>query len=164
MSCFVVSRFDIDILVTAYLAIDRIGARLLNPSRVGRELLLENCASFAACYRVDGRPRGHDDMRAEMARGLRQARAYRFTRRRAKPAAIAKIARCYDYQACEHDAYGASSARAIAEALMARYPESLPGYDAMPWGVAGACDLALVAVDKSATIGHIGRRRRKAAK
>lgn len=155
MSAFIVSHFDIDILVTAYLALDRQGARLVNPRRVGRELLRENIASFDACYRIRRRPRG-DDMRAEMARAIRQARAYRFTRRRARPAAIAKIARCYDYQACEHPAYEASGAKAIADALMARYPETLPGYDAMPWGITGPGDLALVAVDKRASIGHIG--------
>lgn len=140
MSAFVVSRFDIDILVTATLALNRKGARLLNPTQVGRELLRENIESFGHCYRTRSRPRG-SEMRREMAAALWRARAWRFTRRRAKPAAIAKIARCYDYQACEHPAYEASAARAIADALMARYPETLPGYDDMPWGITGAADL-----------------------
>jgi hypothetical protein len=140
MSCFVVSNFDIDILVTAYANLNAKGAKLLNLSRVGRELLLENVKSFEACYRVHGRPKGHD-MRLEMARGLRQARAYRFVRRRAKPAAIAKLARFYDYQACEHAGYYQSPVMAIADALCARYPESLPNYEAMPWGIGGAFDL-----------------------
>lgn len=140
MSCFVVSDFDIDILVTAYANLNPKGAKLLNLSRVGRELLLENVKSFEACYRVRQRPKGHD-MRVEMARNLRQARAYRFTRRRAKPAAIAKLARFYDYQACEHAAWEASSAKAIVDALCARYPETLPDYEAMPWGIGGAVDL-----------------------
>lgn len=140
MSCFVVSDFDIDIIVTAYANLHAKGARLLNLSHVGRELLLANVKSFEACYRVQGRAKG-SDMRVEMARGLRQARAYRFVRRRAKPAAIAKLARFYDYQACEHDGYEASPAKAIADALCARYPESLPEYEAMPWGIGGAVDL-----------------------
>ena len=140
MSCFVVSNFDIDILVTAYANLNAKGARLLNLSRVGRELLLENVASFEACYRVHNRAKGHD-MRVEMARALRQARAYRFVRRRAKPAAIAKLAQCYDYQTCEHDGYYTSAAKAIADALIARYPVSLPDYKAMPWGIASAADL-----------------------
>jgi hypothetical protein len=140
MSCFVVSDFDIDILVTAYARLNPQGAKLLNLRQVGRELLLENVKSFEACYRVHGRPKGHD-MRKEMARGLRQARAYRFARRRAKPAAIAKIAQFYDYQACEHAAWEASSAKAIVDALMARYPESLPEFEAMPWGIGSAVDL-----------------------
>lgn len=140
MSCFVVSNFDIDILVTAYSGLNREGAKLLNLSRVGRELLLANVKSFEACYRVRQRPKGHA-MRVEMARGLRQARAYRFKRRRAKPAAIAKLARFYDYQACEHAGYYQSPAMAIADALCARYPETLPGYEGMPWGIASAVDL-----------------------
>ena len=140
MSCFVVNRFDIDILVTAYAGLNPYGAKLLNLSRVGRDLLAENIKSFEACYRVHGRPKRHD-MRDEMARGLRFARAYRFTRRRAKPAAIAKLVRFYDYQACEHDGYEASTAKAIVDALIARYPESLPDYEGMPWGIAGAADL-----------------------
>ena len=155
MSCFVVSDFDIDILVTATANLHAKGAKLLNLSQVGRELLLENVRSFEACYRVHARPKGHD-MRVEMARGLRQARAYRFVRRRAKPAAIAKSARFYDYQACEHDAYEASAAKAIVDALMARYPESLPDYEAMPWGIGGAVDLmragSPVRVDKRGKI------------
>lgn len=84
---------------------------------------------------------GKPELRREMAAALWRARAWRFVRRPARPAAIAKIARCYDYQACEHPAYEASSARAIVAALMARYPESLPGYDDMPWGITGAADL-----------------------
>lgn len=151
MSCFIVSDFDIDILVTAYAGLSAKGAKLLNLSQVGRELLLENVRSFEACYRVHGRAKGHA-MRAEMAKGLRQARAYRFKRRRAKPAAIAKLARFYDYQACEHEAYYQSPAMAIVDALCARYPETLPDYEAMPWGIASAVDLlhagAPVKVDK----------------
>jgi hypothetical protein len=140
MSCFVVSNFDIDILVTACVNLNRTGAKLLNLRQVGRELLLENIASFEACYNVRRRARRHD-MRNEMARALWQARAYRFTRRRAKPAAIAKIARFYDWQACEHAGWEASSAKAIMDALFERYPESLPDYEAMPWGIASAFDL-----------------------
>jgi hypothetical protein len=140
MSCFVVSDFDIDILVTAYSNLHPYGRQFLNLRAFGRELLRENVASFEACYRVHARPKGHD-MRVEMARGLRQARAYRFVRRRAKPAAIAKLARFYDYQACEHGTYETSTAKAIVDALMARYPETLPDYEAMPWGIGSAVDL-----------------------
>jgi hypothetical protein len=140
MSCFVVSNFDIDILVTAYANLNRVGARLLNLSRVGRVLLFENVASFEACYHVRQRPRGHA-MRQEMAGNLRQARAYRFTRRRAKPAAIAKLARCYDYQACEHEGWTTSAPKAIIDALCQRYPETLPDYEAMPWSIGSAADL-----------------------
>ena len=140
MSCFVVSDFDIDILVTAYSRLHAHGRQLLNLHAFGRELLFENVKSFEACYRVHARPKGHA-MRVEMARNLRQARAYRFVRRRAKPAAIAKLARCYDYQACEHAGWEASTAKAIVEALIAKYPETLPEYEAMPWGIGGAVDL-----------------------
>jgi hypothetical protein len=140
MSCFVVSDFDIDILMTAFEKLAPHGRRLLNLTKFGRMLLRENVKSFEACYRVHGRPKGHG-MRVEMARSLRQARAYRFVRRRAKPAAIAKLARFYDYQACEHDGYSTSAAKTIVEALMARYPETLPDYEAMPWGIGSAVDL-----------------------
>ncbi len=140
MSAFVVSRFDIDILVTAYAALNPKGARLLKLPRVGRELILENVKSFEAAYGVHARPKGHD-MRREMARSLRWARAYRFTRRRVLPQAIAKIAQFYAYQACEHDGWETSNAKAIVDALIERYPETLPGYDAMPWGIASAVDL-----------------------
>lgn len=144
MSCFIVSPAHIDVLASAYARLNLAGAPLLNLNRVGRALLRENVASFEACYAVRQRPRGHA-MRREMAAGLRAMRAYRFTRRRAKPAAIAKLARSYDRQACEHDGYEASAAKAIVDALMARYPETLPGYDAMPWAIDDARDLAAAA-------------------
>ena len=153
MSCFVVSNFDIDILVTAYARLHPHGAKLLNLTAFGRELLRENVASFEACYRVRSRAKGAD-MRQGMARGLRQLRAYRFVRRRAKPAAIAKLARCYDYQACEHAGWEASTAKAIVDALMARYPESLPDYEAMPWGIVSAGDL----LRAGCTVLHVDRR------
>jgi hypothetical protein len=145
MSCFVVSNFDIDILVTAYG--DQVGdgdkpARL---TWIGRALLLENVKSFAACYRVKHRAKGCD-IRQETARGLRQARAYAFTRRIAHRAAVAKLARCYDYQACEHDGYETSRAKAIVDTLIASHPESLPLYDAMPWGIASVHDLMVAGV------------------
>jgi hypothetical protein len=139
MSCFVVSNFDIDILLTAYSHLGA-GAAFVNLTAMGRELLTENVKSFAACYRVRTRAKGCD-MRNETARGYRQARAYRFKRRRAKPAAIAKLAQCYDYQACEHDGYDASTAKAVIAMLEARYPETLPGFEAMPWGISSAYDL-----------------------
>jgi hypothetical protein len=161
MSCFVVSDFDIDILVTAYSRLHAPGAKLLNLDATGRELLRENVASFEACYRVRSRPKGHA-MRVEMANGLRQARAYRFVRTRAKPAAIAKLARCYDYQACEHAAYETSAAKAIVDALMARYPETLPEFEAMPWGIGSAFDLlragCAVRVDRRGKVQRLSSR------
>ena len=160
MSCFVVSDFDIDILVTAYSRL-RPGGAFLNLTAFGRELLRENVKSFEACYRVRSRPKGHA-MRVEMARNLRQARAYRFVRRRAKAAAIAKLARCYDYQACEHAAWETSTAKAIADALIARYPETLPDYEAMPWGIGSAVDLlragCTVRVDRRGKVQRLSAR------
>lgn len=140
MSCFVVNKFDIDILMTAYADQAGAGSNLLDWTQLGRELLLENIKSFAACYRVARRPRG-SDMRNEMAHSLVMARGYTFTRRIAHRAAVAKIARFYDYQACEHPGYETSRAKAMVDLLIERYPESLPLYDKMPWGISGAADL-----------------------
>ena len=151
MSTMIVNKFDIDILVTAYSTLHKHGRPLLNLRRIGRELIAENVKSFEASYRVHGRPKGHD-MRDAMARGLAFARRYEFTRRKAWPAAVAKIAQFYDYQACEHDGYATSPAKAIVDALMARYPET-PESEAMPWGISGAADLmkagCTARVDKS---------------
>jgi hypothetical protein len=151
MSCFVVSNLDIDILVSAYARLHPHGRQLLNLHQAGRELLAENVKSFEACYHVRSRAKGCD-IRNAAAHGWRQARAYRFVRRRAKPAAIAKLARFYDYQACEHEAYETSAAKAIVDALKARYPESLPNYEDMPWGIGSAVDLlragATVRIDR----------------
>lgn len=67
--------------------------------------------------------------------------AYRFKPTLARPEAVAKVAACYDYQSCEHEAYKASDARQIYLALAEAYPSTLPGYDNMPWGIASGADL-----------------------
>jgi hypothetical protein len=145
MSCFVVSNFDIDILVTAYGDPLGDGDKAARLTWTGRALLAENVKSFAACYRVKGRAKG-SDMRNETAHGWRQARAYTFTRRIAHRAAVAKLARFYDYQACEHDGFETSTAKTIVDKLMASHPESLPLYDKMPWGITSVHDLMVAGV------------------
>jgi hypothetical protein len=99
-------------------------------------LWLENVNSFTAIY---GMPVCSAEEHAEH---LRAISAYRYEPLAAKGAAVAKIARCYDNQSCEHDGWETSRAKRVVDLIAAAFPESLPGYEAMPWGVSSEADLA----------------------
>lgn len=48
--------------------------------------------------------------------------------------AVIKAVHCYQYQACEHDAWQDSLARALTDALAASLVYRIPGYSEAPWG------------------------------
>ena len=50
------------------------------------------------------------------------------------PAQVLKSCDCYEYQACEHEAWPDSEARAIIDALRRKFVRQLQGYDAAEWG------------------------------
>jgi hypothetical protein len=162
MSAFVVSDDDINILVTAYrdlmarapwpateaernqmdwpavkaaMEAEKLTATI-NWTEFGRRLWLENVASVAFRY---GMPDRHPD---EYGEYLLAVSAYEWKELKAKPEAIAKVARCYAYQSCEHDGWMSCNAKVIVDILEERYGEELPNYDAMPWGISGEADLA----------------------
>lgn len=137
MSAFVVSKHDIDILVTAHLALNGCAYSNERADAIGRTLWRENANSVRYRYSHWTRP----ELEAAWP-DLKIVPFYEFKPVHAKAAAVAKIARCYDYQSCEHPAYEASQAKAIADTLMATFPETLPGYDDAPWGIADDADLA----------------------
>lgn len=134
MSAFVVSKHDIDILVTAYMALRGAGP---SPDAIGRMLWRENVSSVLHLYRG----KSCAELRA-MWPQLVEIDAYLFSPIFAKAAAVAKIARCYDYQSCEHDGWRESRSREIVERLMRVFPDDVPFYDDMPWGISDAADLA----------------------
>lgn len=136
MSAFVVSKEDIDILVTAHLALRGLPWSSERADSIGRLLWRENVSSVA--YRYD-MPERHG---AEHAEYLEALEAYAYEPLYAKCAAVAKIARCYDYQSCEHPGWEASEAKRLVDELMGVFHETLPGYDAMPWGIADERDRA----------------------
>jgi hypothetical protein len=140
MSAFVVSKQDIDILVTAYLALHEPSARI-EPAKIGRILWLENVASVAYRYNMPAR---HCEEHAAYKRAVRD---YAYEPIHAKALAVAKIARCYAYQSCEHDGWEASRAKRICDLLEATFPDVAgPAYDALPWGVSSEADLKAVRV------------------
>lgn len=145
MSAWVVSKLDIDILVTATRDAGGVEAGreyAFNGTELGKMLWTENVNSVA--YRYD-MPKRHASEHADY---LAAVEAYEFEPFAAKPVAIAKIARCYDYQSCEHPAWDASPSKRIVDGLMERYSDKLPGYDRMPWGA----DANGIGEDKLATI------------
>jgi hypothetical protein len=48
---------------------------------------------------------------------------------------VIKLARSYEYQACEHDGWGTSKAKRWIDNLISGLIYSLPGYDAAPWSI-----------------------------
>jgi hypothetical protein len=50
------------------------------------------------------------------------------------PVQVLKSCQCYEYQACEHDAWEKSEAKAFVDALRISAIHVLPGYDAAKWG------------------------------
>jgi hypothetical protein len=142
MSAFVVSKHDIDILVTAYAGLNPAGAPLLDLDKLGRKLWRENVDSVA--YRYD-MPQRHG---AEYAGYLEAIAAYAHEPLPAKRAAVRKIADCYDYQSCEHPAWEASEAKQIVDAIgeAFRREYKTKAWEDAPWGISGDADLAKVRV------------------
>lgn len=147
MSAFIVDKVHIDLLITAGLEFrtytagfswwhegsgKRIELRDNTAHEVGQMLWAENLASVAGRYPNDSSgerpgPIGfEDDM----------VLTYRFERvpGRMDIATVAKAIACYEYQSCEHDGWGTSSARMFCEALRHACLSRLPGYEAAPWG------------------------------
>lgn len=74
-----------------------------------------------------------------VANGLTTVCSRGFTRRETMTAMV-KLCDCYDYQACEHDEYETSKAKAFVERIRAKAlamggKDSGSIYDAMPWGL-----------------------------
>lgn len=133
MSSFLVSTHDIDLLISAALEwkfyvkkpggietgpITRMEARAF-----GIMLWSENVKSLAYRYA--------DDIASEYD----YVEQYTFREYlMVKPAAIAGIANCYNYQSCEHPGYEASLAKDFINRLLAAAAKKLAG-DGAPWGV-----------------------------
>ena len=96
MSAFVVTADDINVIVTAYrdlvTATAPISAPILDWTAMGRRLWAENIRSVAYRYNM---PERHA---AEYQGYLDALAAYEFAEFKAKPEAIARVARCYSYQ------------------------------------------------------------------
>jgi len=131
MSAFLVSKTHIDALVWARNIVNRRHGHVfldMSDSDFGRMLWRENMASLAARYR--------DPINKE------SLAAYAYmpsqTVRSLPTIALVKSIDCYEYQACEREAWQESQARAACEAIYASLVHMLPGYDAAPWGIEDA--------------------------
>ena len=146
MSAWIVSKHHIDAMLTAALS-----RRIQGPQRgvlrfwtgdlswavtretadeVGEMLWGENVASVARRY-------GGDEV-ANLPGPVELSREpYRFEQLPGEvdPVKVFKIIDCFDYQSCEHEGWKSSPAFAFCQALRKACWQSLPGYDAGPWGV-----------------------------
>jgi hypothetical protein len=125
MSAFVVSKRDIDAVVTVALE-QNFSNRPAN--ELGKLLWLENVKSVAYRY---GMPARHAD---EHHGYLADVNAYAFEPCPLSDGAASKIVHCLDYQSCEHDEWPTSEAGKLVNALIAKLPSGGPDYDKAPWG------------------------------
>jgi hypothetical protein len=117
MSAFVVSKGDIDAIVTIAL---ELGVSTRPANLLGRLLWEENVKSVAYRYNMPAR---HAD---ENAGYLADIEAYRFEPVTLEARAARAVVDCYDYQSCEHDGWEASEARRVIGHLEARLPDGRP--------------------------------------
>ncbi len=149
MSSWVVSKSHIDVLVSALRAFKVEHNLGRDPVKIGRALWRENVESVAYNYQLRTRDDGRKD---EMAHYERAIEAYTFRELHdLKPGAVVKAAHCFDYQSCDHPAWEASEACRTMARLVDKLAQSLPGYEAAPWGVdedrlADFCNPALVSL------------------
>ena len=125
MSAFVVSKRDIDAIVTIAL---ELGVSTRPANLLGRLLWEENVKSVAYRYAM---PKRHAE---EHARYVADVEAYRFEPLTLAAGAAGKIVDCYAYQACEHNAWEASEARRVIGHLEVRLPHEGVDYAQAPWG------------------------------
>ena len=59
---------------------------------------------------------------------------HRPSTRRIDPIAVLKACDCFQYQACEHEGWTDSEAKAFVDALRSAAWHALPGYEEAPWG------------------------------
>jgi hypothetical protein len=133
MSAWMVTDAHVNVIVQAAIELEALPAELA--TFTGRMLLLENMRSLEARY---GEREPIDAARLD---------AYAFGKpaRVCTPVEVLKQIACYRYQACEHDAWEASEARAFLSAVEAQIVDAmgltieaahaLPGYDSAPWGI-----------------------------
>ncbi len=144
MSCFMVDKVDIDLLVDlalhgpscAYRPGNGWGAfhwywkkkgiNVDDPNKLGQMLAAQNARSIRARY-VDG----GSEMIPDLAdRGY----AHSHVPMRLTPVEALKHVRYYDYQACETSDWEETEAYAFCDALTSALVNRLPGYEEAPWG------------------------------
>lgn len=121
MSCYLVSKTDIDTLITAAFVAEMRPIYGKEDS-LGRDLWRENLASVNARYK--GAETGNE------------IEAYHFTRVFPQPSIVVllKAIAHYGYQSCEHKAWKDGASARFCDALRNALITMLPGYSLAPWG------------------------------
>lgn len=135
MSAWMVSKNHLDVMVTAAISLGL--ADKSSANEIGEMLQQENCSSLMARY--GDRYEMHDGTLPNPGEYLR---AGFIARPDENLAHVAKQVHCYQYQACEHEGWNASEARALTDQMLVAIAaklntsdlRSLPLYIAAPWG------------------------------
>lgn len=134
MSAFIVTNTHVNALVTFavdrrisfYFANNRTEITARNAAEIGRELMDENVRSVATRY--------HSGLSADEALAGNNFRFERFNTP-LTPVEVIKACHCLSYQCCETDAWEATKAYCILNAIQGKATTSLPGYEKAPWGI-----------------------------
>jgi hypothetical protein len=132
MSAFQVSDAHISVLVyaRAFVSDPYGGPRTMqkkSDTELGRALVLENARSVEFRYRKPVAELNFDGAGDD----------YTYERPRVVPSIVAmlKAIDCYEYQACEHDAWEESDARHFCSELRVMLTQKLPGWEEAPWSI-----------------------------
>lgn len=87
-----------------------------------------NRASLRALYREREQPTIGEPL-------ITRAHLARITEHLLNPLVVIKLAKCYEYQACDWKQWDGSEAQELCNAAVSMAVTSLPGYDAAPWGL-----------------------------
>lgn len=158
MSAFVVSKLTIDVLVSA---LDEFKIRHelgRDPRAIGQALWRENVESVTYRYGLKNRD---DDRAGELAQYEAMIEAYEPRELTAmKAGGVLKVAHCFDYQACEHDGWETSKAKAALDSLAEALGRKLPGYEDGPWGISSEADLEKVCIPQAISLTSLMARRK----
>lgn len=101
---------------------------------IGRALIMENCFSLRARYPGDWKELLPDNWQGTDAYSYRPDYNFITQFNRNMAAAVIKMCDCYEYQSCEHEAWGDSWAHEFTQWLINRAASRVPGYeDADAW-------------------------------
>jgi len=104
-----------------------------NLTLIGRELIKENCLSLRSCYPHDWKELMPDNWGG--VESYEYKPDYYWITHHPRNAALSaiKLCHCYEYQACEHEAWESSYAYKFSHWLADRATSNLPGYDDADW-------------------------------
>ena len=134
---------DVEAIAREFLYENRRSVATRYEGRHGTECAGEvcpSCGEIVCLPRGEWRPRGsavnYDGRMVEPCAFARvQVADYPSDQLGITPVGTLKAIQCFEYQACEHDGWEKSKAKAWIDRLLGETIAALPGYEGEPWGI-----------------------------